>query len=451
MGQCMSTAAGGDGAGQQQQQQQQQQNQKQGDKGNKGKDRSEDYLDDDDANRANRSIIEGLAGAYKVVKLLGSGAEGNTYLVSDVVTDAMWAIKLIKLPLPTRFVQAIFREIKLQSELGEGHHNIITPEEVVLTSHYLGLVMEYAPGGSMTGFITQKFRECRGVGLLMSEDEARYFFKQIISAVDYCHRHHVAHRDLKLDNTLLSGHTPPLIKICDFGFARGWGEDSHFTTVIGTPDYMSPQITAAKAQGRTTYDGVKADVWAMGVLLCVMLIGKFPFEGDSVSIMGVADPMKKIWVQQNKTRWDQNQLLKDQLPYLSPEATDLLNKMFELDELKRIDLRSIKAHPWVQLPMKPVFQEAYAKLEAEQLIVDRKVSSGAYHSKRRDAAISNLIKLAASDEFRKRATEPINNDTVFQIWSRISLRTALETYPVFDKKSLKQMLSYTEGLGGNTA
>lgn len=46
------------------------------------------------------------------------------------------------------------------------------------------------------------------------------------------------------------------------------------------------------------------------------------------------------------------------------------------------------------------------------------------------------------------ATEPINNDTVFQIWSRISLRTALEAYPVFDKKSLKQMLSYTEGQGG---
>jgi hypothetical protein len=75
MGQCMSTAAGGDGAaGQQQhQQQQQQQHQKQGDKGTKAKDRSEDYFDDNDANRANRSIIEGLAGAYKVVKLLGSG------------------------------------------------------------------------------------------------------------------------------------------------------------------------------------------------------------------------------------------------------------------------------------------------------------------------------------------------------------------------------------------
>lgn len=90
------------------------------------------------------------------------------------------------------------------------------------------------------------------------------------------------------------------MKICDFGFARGWSVESNFTTVIGTPDYMSPQITAAKAQGKVLYDGTKADVWSMGVLLCVMLIGKFPFEGDSVSTMGVADPMKKIWLQQNK-------------------------------------------------------------------------------------------------------------------------------------------------------
>jgi hypothetical protein len=54
--------------------------------------------------------------------------------------------------------------------------------------------------------------------------------------------------------------------------------------------------------------------------------------------------------------------------------------------------------------MQPVYQEAFSKLEAEQLVVDRKVSSGAYHSKRRDAAISNLIKLAASEEFRKRVS-----------------------------------------------
>ncbi|KAJ9514865.1 kinase-like domain-containing protein [Haematococcus lacustris] len=401
--------------------------------------RAAQYLEDG----ANRSIVEGLSQAYKVNKLLGSGAEGNTWLVQDVNTNQYWAIKLIKLPLPARFVQAIFREIKLQSELGEGHQNIITPEEVVLTSHYLGLVMEFAPGGSLTHYITQKFRECRGVGLLVPEDEARYLFKQIVMAVDYCHRHHVVHRDLKLDNTLLSGHNPPYIKLCDFGFARGWGEDSHFTTVIGTPDYMSPQITAAKAQGKALYDGTKADVWAMGVLLCVMLIGKFPFEGDSVSTMGVNDPMKKVWVQQNKTTWSQNSLLKEQLPYLSPEAHDILDRMFELDEQKRIDLRGIMAHPWYNGPMRPHLDEALTKLQQEQESVEKRVAVGAYRSKQRDQAISNLIKLAASDEFRQRASEPITSETTFAIWTRVGLRTVQESYPVFNKASLRAaMRSY---------
>uniref|UniRef100_A0A7S0WUB7 Protein kinase domain-containing protein n=1 Tax=Chlamydomonas leiostraca TaxID=1034604 RepID=A0A7S0WUB7_9CHLO len=400
--------------------------------------RSAQYIADDGGDRA---VVEGLSEAYRVIKLLGSGAEGNTWLVQDVKTSIEWAVKLIRLPLPSRFVQAIFREIKLQSELGEGHHNIITPEEVILTNHYLGLVMEYAPGGSLTHYITHKFKECRGVGLLVPEDEARYLFKQIVAAVDYCHRHHVVHRDLKLDNTLLSGHNPPYIKLCDFGFARGWGEDSHFTTVIGTPDYMSPQITAAKAQGKALYDGTKADVWAMGVLLCVVLIGKFPFEGDSVSTMGVNDPMKKVWVQQNKTTWSQNALLRDQLPYLSPEATDLLDRMFELDEKKRIDIKGIMAHPWYNTPMRPHFEDALTKLGMEQEAVEKKVAAGAYRSKQRDQAISNLIKLSASEEFRQKATEPITAETVFQIWTRVSLRTVQDSYPVFNKQSLRACMA----------
>jgi serine/threonine protein kinase len=208
---------------------------------------------------------------------------------------------------------------------------------------------------------------------------------------------------------------------------------------------MSPQITAAKAQGKTLYDGTKADVWAMGVLLCVMLIGKFPFEGDSVSSMGVSDPMKKIWLQQNKCIWSDNAALKDQLEFLSKPALDLLGKMFELDEEKRIDVKGIKAHPWFSTPMRTEFQEAIEKMELSQTEVDNRAMIGAFRSKQRDDAISNLVKLSASDEFRKRAAEPINPDTVFQVWSRISLKTVLKSYPVFDKRSLRQMMSYTDG------
>ena len=70
--------------------------------------------------------------------------------------------------------------------------------------------------------------------------------QQFLSAVKYCHSHFVAHRDLKLDNTLLDASNPPIIKICDFGFAKTWSEEANMFTQIGTPVYMSPELINTK-------------------------------------------------------------------------------------------------------------------------------------------------------------------------------------------------------------
>ncbi|PNH04322.1 hypothetical protein TSOC_009512 [Tetrabaena socialis] len=90
---------------------------------------------------SNRSVVESLASIYQVKAVLGSGCEGKTWLTQDLSTGALWAVKMVKLPLHTKMVQAIFREIRIQSELGEGHINIITPQHLSahssshLTSH----------------------------------------------------------------------------------------------------------------------------------------------------------------------------------------------------------------------------------------------------------------------------------------------------------------------------
>ena len=75
--------------------------------------------------------------------------------------------------------------------------------------------------------------------------------QQCIEAVDYCHGQNVAHRDLKLDNTLLDEHDPPHVKICDFGFAKLMGSNNLMTN-IGTPVYMAPQQIQ---KGKKGYDG----------------------------------------------------------------------------------------------------------------------------------------------------------------------------------------------------
>ncbi|GAX78593.1 hypothetical protein CEUSTIGMA_g6032.t1 [Chlamydomonas eustigma] len=390
--------------------------------------------------------VEGTyLGAYRVLNLLGAGSEGEAYLVEDA-DGKNWALKVIKLPLPKKYVESMFHEIQIQAELGEGHNNIIAAEELILTSHYLGLVIEWAPGGTLTDLVTTKHDECQGVGLLMPEDEVRYLFKQIVNAVDYMHKNQVAHRDIKLDNTLLSPpyppyqHNPPYIKLCDFGFAREWGANAHFSTVIGTPDYMAPQVLQADG-AKIQYDGAKADVWAMGVLLCVMLIGKFPFEGDTVSMVSIPDPMKQVWLQQSKRKWNENALLKDQIPYMSAEAFHLLDRMFDLDETSRIDINGIKSHPWFKAKMRPHLEEAIAKMEEEQRENERRVAEGAFSNQMRDEAVKNLIRMASSPEIRELAAEPIKPNIKFEIISRIRLRTMMAAYPKFDRKSMHAMLS----------
>ena len=103
--------------------------------------------------------------------------------------------------------------------------------------------------------------------------------QQSVAAVEYLHQHRVAHRDLKLDNVVLMDTMPPRIKLCDFGFAKNWGEEanSNMYTQIGTPVYMSPQQISSK-NTQVGYDATKADVWACGVLIFVMLLGMFPFD-----------------------------------------------------------------------------------------------------------------------------------------------------------------------------
>ncbi|GFH08135.1 protein kinase domain-containing protein [Haematococcus lacustris] len=306
----------------------------------------------------------GLAQTHEIIKILGKGGEGETWLAREKATGHEVAIKLIRRPIPKPAIAVIKREIKIQADLGQGHLNIVSADEVILSKTHLGLVMEYVPGGNMVNYVTKK-RETkhergglcltedeahyfflqllsaveychrnhvahrdlkldntllclihaggnmvnyvtkkretkheRG-GLCLTEDEAHYFFLQLLSAVEYCHRNHVAHRDLKLDNTLLDSHSPPWLKVCDFGFAKHWQANSNMDTMrIGTPEYMGPELISS----RTGYDGKKVDVWAAGVLLFVMLVGVFPFETQDDNFNNTAG-LYDIWLQQIKTSW----------------------------------------------------------------------------------------------------------------------------------------------------
>ncbi|AQK62652.1 Serine/threonine-protein kinase SRK2E [Zea mays] len=122
------------------------------------------------------------------------------------------------------------------------HPNIIRFKEVILTPTHLAIVMEYASGGELFERICKNVR--------FSEDEARYFFQQLISGVSYCHSMQVCHRDLKLENTLLDGSDAPRLKICDFGYSKSSVLHSQPKSTVGTPAYIAPEVLLKKE-----YDG----------------------------------------------------------------------------------------------------------------------------------------------------------------------------------------------------
>nr|KAJ0197624.1 hypothetical protein LSAT_V11C700372250 [Lactuca sativa] len=231
---------------------------------------------------------------YELVKDIGSGNFGVARLMRNKVTKELVAMKYIE----------------------RGH-------KVVLTPTHLAIVMEYAAGGELFDRICNAGR--------FSEDEARYFFQQLISGVHYCHFMQICHRDLKLENTLLDGSPAPRLKICDFGYSKSSLLHSRPKSTVGTPAYIAPEVLS-----RREYDGKLADVWSCGVTLYVMLVGAYPFE-DQEDPKNFRKTIQRIMAVQYK--------IPDYV-HISQDCRHLLSRIFVAGASRRISLKEIKSHPW---------------------------------------------------------------------------------------------------------
>ncbi|KAL5724075.1 non-specific serine/threonine protein kinase [Ranunculus cassubicifolius] len=250
---------------------------------------------------------------------LGSGNFGVARLARDRKTRELVAVKYIE--RGTKIDEKVHREIINHRSLR--HPNIVQFREVMLTPTHLAIVMEYASGGEL-------FERMCTAGRF-SEDEARYFFQQLVSGVSYCHSMEICHRDLKLENTLLDGSAAPRLKICDFGYSKSGILHSKPHSTVGTPAYIAPEVLSRKE-----YDGKKADVWSCGVTLYVMLVGAYPFEDP-------ADPRN---VRKTIGRIIGVQYIIPDYVHISDGCRQLLSHIFVANPLKRITLAEIKRHSW---------------------------------------------------------------------------------------------------------
>ncbi|KAE9595114.1 hypothetical protein Lal_00041410 [Lupinus albus] len=256
---------------------------------------------------------------YELVKDIGSGNFGVARLMRNKHTKELVAMKFIE--RGHKIDENVAREIINHRSLR--HPNIIRFKEVVLTPTHLGIVMEYAAGGELFDRICNAGR--------FSEDEARYFFQQLISGVCYCHSMQICHRDLKLENTLLDGSPAPRLKICDFGYSKSSLLHSRPKSTVGTPAYIAPEVFS-----RREYDGKMADVWSCGVTLYVMLVGAYPFEHQE-DPKNFRKTINLIMAVQYK--------IPDYV-HISQDCRHLLSRIFVANPVRRVTIKEIKSHPW---------------------------------------------------------------------------------------------------------
>ncbi|XP_059397897.1 serine/threonine-protein kinase MARK2-like isoform X7 [Carassius carassius] len=256
-------------------------------------------------------------GCYRLLKTLGKGNFAKVKLAKHVLTDKEVAVKIIdKAQLNSSSLQKLFREVRIMKLLN--HPNIVKLFEVIETEKSLYLVMEYASGGEVFDYLVAHGR--------MKEKEARAKFRQIVSAVQYCHQKCIVHRDLKAENLLLDADMN--IKIADFGFSNEFTLGNKLDTFCGSPPYAAPELFQGKK-----YDGPEVDVWSLGVILYTLVSGSLPFDGQNLKEL-------RERVLRGKYR----------VPfYMSTDCENLLKKLLILNPTKRGSLEQIMKDRWMNM------------------------------------------------------------------------------------------------------
>ncbi|XP_042616600.1 serine/threonine-protein kinase BRSK2-like isoform X6 [Cyprinus carpio] len=262
----------------------------------------------------NTSQHANYVGPYRLEKTLGKGQTGLVKLGIHCVTCQKVAIKIVnREKLSESVLMKVEREIAILKLIE--HPHVLKLHDVYENKKYLYLVLEHVSGGELFDYLVKKGR--------LTPKEARKFFRQIISALDFCHSHSICHRDLKPENLLLDEKNN--IRIADFGMASLQVGDSLLETSCGSPHYACPEVIRGEK-----YDGRKADVWSCGVILFALLVGALPFDDDNLRNL-----LEKV------------KLGVFHMPhFIPPDCQNLLRGMIEVDATKRLTLEQIQKHTW---------------------------------------------------------------------------------------------------------
>ena len=308
-------------------------------------------------------------GDYILFDQIGMGTFSKVTRAFHLITEQTVAVKILdKEKIEDEIdIERIIREIEILKNIH--HPNIAQMYETYSTVHNFYLMIEYVSGGDLFDYITSHN--------FLSEKKSCYFFRQIISVLEYLIELGISHRDIKPENILLTeSHTQ--IKFIDFGLSNYCNQNELLHSSCGSPCYASPEMLSGKA-----YRGTTTDLWSAGIVLYSMLVGALPFDDQELHKLYEQIKVGKFYIPST----------------LSLEAIDLLKKILEVNPKKRINIEGVKNHPWFKMEENPLYKGI--NISVEHFPCDTKIASYViknYFKEDKDITLSMFVKMIHTHE-----------------------------------------------------
>ena len=281
---------------------------------------------------------------YKIISKLGDGSYGVVYLAVNIITKQNMAMKKIKKVKENEIDDMeIKNEINILKKLD--HPNIVKIIEFYSAPKAYYIITDFCSCGELYNQIKNQY----------SENQLAVLFYQVLSGLYYLHSNNIVHRDLKLENILISEIEKDKVtnekyfwvKIIDFGTAKIFEKNKSEKAVVGSSYYIAPEVLHK-------HYNEKCDTWSVGVILYMLIVGRAPFDGKT-------DEEIIENIEKGQFNSKHKKLLNS-----SEEVQDLVKKLLEVNVKKRLSSSEALKHPWFK---KFNGKSLYSNIEKEKILV----------------------------------------------------------------------------------